>query len=63
MPLFVTIMHGGLPFAGQLALELGQRGQDIELDSLHATRYRGEQTGAVHWCGGIIRSVPCLVVV
>ncbi|MGY0341782.1 hypoxanthine-guanine phosphoribosyltransferase [Xylella fastidiosa] len=50
VPLFVTIMHGGLPFAGQLALELGQRGQDIELDSLHATRYRGEQTGgALVW--------------
>ncbi|HHW4681586.1 MAG TPA: hypoxanthine-guanine phosphoribosyltransferase [Xylella taiwanensis] len=50
VPLFVTIMHGALPFAGQLALELGARGQDVQFDSLHATRYRGERTGgALVW--------------
>ena len=38
-------MHGALPFSGQLALELGARGQDLQFDYLHATRYRGETTG------------------
>ncbi len=45
VPVFLTIMHGALPFAGQLALELGARGQDVQFDYLHATRYRGELTG------------------
>src|SRR3546814_16505558 len=40
-PLFVTIMHGGMPFAAQLAFSTGERGLDVELDYLHATRYRG----------------------
>ncbi|KAG1318835.1 hypothetical protein G6F63_015032 [Rhizopus arrhizus] len=31
--------------AHQLALELGARGQDVQFDYLHATRYRGETTG------------------
>jgi len=44
-PLFLTVMHGGLPFAGQLALELGARGLDVAFDYLHATRYRGETSG------------------
>jgi len=45
-PLFVTILHGGLPFSGQLAFALGERGLDVEFDYLHATRYRGNTTGA-----------------
>ena len=45
-PLFVTVMHGGLPFAGQLAFALGERGLDVEFDYLHATRYRGATTGS-----------------
>ncbi len=45
VPVYLTIMHGALPFAGQLALELGARGQDLQFDYLHATRYRGETTG------------------
>lgn len=45
VPVFLSIMHGALPFAGQLALELGARGQDVQLDYLHATRYRGQTTG------------------
>lgn len=45
VPLYLTVMHGGLPFAGQLALELGARGLDVEFDYLHATRYRGETSG------------------
>ncbi len=45
-PLFVTIMHGGMPFAAQLAFALGERGQDLEFDYLHATRYRGNTSGS-----------------
>jgi hypoxanthine phosphoribosyltransferase len=45
-PLFVTIMHGGMPFAAQLAFALGERGLDGEFDYLHATRYRGNTTGS-----------------
>jgi len=45
-PLFVTVLHGGLPFSGQLGFALGERGLDVEFDYLHATRYRGNTTGA-----------------
>lgn len=45
-PLFLTVMHGGLPFAAQLAFALGERGLDLEFDYLHATRYRGNTSGA-----------------
>ncbi|MCF7223511.1 hypoxanthine-guanine phosphoribosyltransferase [Marilutibacter chinensis] len=45
-PVFLTIMHGGLPFAARLAMELGARGLDLAFDYLHATRYRGETRGA-----------------
>ncbi len=45
VPVYLTIMHGALPFAGQLALELGTHGLDLEFDYLHATRYRGETAG------------------
>jgi hypoxanthine phosphoribosyltransferase len=45
VPVFLTIMHGGLPFAGQLSLELGARELDLQFDYLHATRYRGETEG------------------
>lgn len=45
VPVFLTIMHGGLLFAGQLALELGVHGLDLTFDYLHATRYRGETSG------------------
>lgn len=44
-PLFLTIMHGGLPFAGRLAMEIGALGLDLEFDYLHATRYRGATSG------------------
>jgi len=50
VPVFLTVMHGGLPFAGQLALALGARGLDLEMDYLHATRYRGATSGGeIHW--------------
>jgi hypoxanthine phosphoribosyltransferase len=45
-PLYVTIMHGGMPFAAQLAFALGERGLDLEFDYLHATRYRGNISGS-----------------
>jgi len=45
VPVFLTVMHGGLPFAGELALALGARGLDLEMDYLHATRYRGATFG------------------
>ena len=44
-PVFLTVMHGGLPFAAQLAMALGERGLDLEFDYLHATRYRGATSG------------------
>ncbi|KGI77452.1 hypoxanthine-guanine phosphoribosyltransferase [Oleiagrimonas soli] len=40
--LFLTIMHGGLIFAGQLALSMRT---DVEFDYVHATRYRGDTRG------------------
>lgn len=46
VPVYLSIMHGALPFAGQLALELGARGQDLQFDYLHATRYRGQTSGS-----------------
>jgi hypoxanthine phosphoribosyltransferase len=45
VPVYLTVMHGGLPFAAQLALDLGARGLDLEFDYLHATRYRGATSG------------------
>ncbi|MBW3549996.1 MAG: hypoxanthine-guanine phosphoribosyltransferase [Proteobacteria bacterium] len=44
-PVFLTVMHGGLLFAAQLAVELGALGLDLEFDYLHATRYRGATSG------------------
>jgi hypoxanthine phosphoribosyltransferase len=45
VPVYLTVMHGALPFAGQLSLELGVLGLDLEFDYLHATRYRGATSG------------------
>jgi hypoxanthine phosphoribosyltransferase len=42
-PLFLTVMGGGVVFAGQL---LPQLGFPLDVDYVHATRYRGETTGA-----------------
>lgn len=42
-PVYLTVMHGGMLFASQLALALGI---DLEFDYLHATRYRGATTGS-----------------
>lgn len=46
VPLYVTVMHGGMPFASQLAFSLGERDLDLEFDYLHATRYRGSTSGS-----------------
>lgn len=46
-PLYLTIMHGGLLFAGLLALAIGEGDSvDLDFDYLHATRYRGSMIGA-----------------
>ena len=42
-PVYLTVMHGGMLFAAQLALQVGI---DLEFDYLHATRYRGATTGS-----------------
>jgi hypoxanthine phosphoribosyltransferase len=41
-PVFLTVMHGGLLFAGQLAPRLSF---DCDFDYIHATRYRGDTSG------------------
>ena len=46
VPLYLTVMNGGLPFAAQLAFALGERGLDLQFDYLHATRYRGQTSGS-----------------
>ena len=45
VPVYLTVMHGGLPFAARLAMEIGAHGLDLEFDYLHATRYRGATSG------------------
>ena len=45
VPVYLTVMHGGLPFAARLAMALGARGLDLAFDYLHATRYRGATSG------------------
>jgi len=45
-PLLLTVMHGGMLFASELALSLGQgNALDLAFDFLHATRYRGGTSG------------------
>ncbi len=47
VPLYLSVMHGGLIFSGALALAVTT---DLEFDYVHATRYRGEtQGGELHW--------------
>lgn len=47
-PLCIVVLNGGVVFAGQLLPKLNF---PLELDYLHATRYRGEMKGsdAIHW--------------
>lgn len=47
VPLYLSVMHGGLIFSGALALAVST---DLEFDYVHATRYRGAtQGGELHW--------------
>lgn len=47
VPLYLSVMHGGLIFSGALALTIAT---DLEFDYVHATRYRGAtQGGELHW--------------
>ena len=46
-PVYLSVMHGGLIFAGALALAITT---DLEFDYVHATRYRGGTQGQdLHW--------------
>lgn len=46
-PIFLSVMNGGLIFAGQLLPKLSFL---LEMDYIHATRYQGAITGgAIHW--------------
>src|SRR5690348_9698758 len=38
VPIYLSVMHGGLIFSGALALAISN---DLEFDYVHATRYRG----------------------
>jgi len=42
-PVLLSVMHGGMIFASLLSLELDF---DVEVDYLHATRYRGAMSGS-----------------
>lgn len=45
--LLLTVLHGALPFAGQLALAMRS---PLRFDTVHATRYRGStQGGELLW--------------
>ena len=47
VPVYLSVMHGGLIFAGALALAITG---DLEFDYVHATRYRGATQGReLHW--------------
>lgn len=45
-PVFLTVMQGGLFFAGQLGLVLHA---DFEFDYIHASRYRGTEGAGLNW--------------
>lgn len=46
-PVMITVMNGGLVLAGKLVPHLGF---PLEMDYLHATRYRGETSGGdIEW--------------
>jgi len=47
VPVYLSVMQGGLIFAGTLALAISN---DLEFDYVHATRYRGATQGQdLHW--------------
>ncbi len=46
VPIMLTVLHGGLPFAAFLSMAVGDLGLDMRYDYVHATRYRGETRGS-----------------
>jgi len=47
VPIYLSVMHGGLIFSGALALAISN---DLEFDYVHATRYRsGTQGHELRW--------------
>jgi len=47
LPVVLTVLNGGIIFAGQLLTRLRF---PLELDSIHASRYRGKTSGGeIHW--------------
>ena len=59
-PIVVCMMTGGLPFAADL---LRRFYFDLELDYIHATRYRGADGGPLHFVRQLERSVSGRTVV
>jgi hypoxanthine-guanine phosphoribosyltransferase len=58
VPVYLTIMHGALPFAGQLSLEIGARG--VDLPSITCTPpATAVKPSAANWCGSTVRPPPC----
>lgn len=46
-PVLLTVLNGGIPFAGQLLTKLNF---PLELDSINASRYRGQTSGGeIRW--------------
>lgn len=45
-PVFMTVLNGGVVFAGLLALQIGV---DLEFDAVHLTRYQGTSGGELVW--------------
>jgi hypothetical protein len=45
VPVYITVMHGGLPFAGSCAWSWARAARTVEFEYLHATRYRGATSG------------------
>lgn len=54
-PLLICVMNGGLVFTGQLLPRLKMA---LQVDYLHATRYRGaERGGELHWYAKPVQSL------
>ena len=45
VPVMMTVLHGGLPFAAFLSMAIGDEGLDVKYDYAHATRYQGDTRG------------------
>jgi hypoxanthine phosphoribosyltransferase len=61
-PVYLTVLNGGLVFAGHLALEIGI---DLEFDTAHLARYQGTFGGELMWLKmprAELRGKPVLIV-